>query len=224
MGLFSALGGLFGAGAQKKASRKAEAAQLAAIEKGIGEQRRQFDLTRSDYAPYLETGNQALDQQSDLVGLNGDEAQGGAIERLRASPLYQMLFDNGEETVLQNASATGGLRGGNTIDGLADFGRDTLAQVIERQLAQLGGLSGRGQEAVGSVSTFGANTANNVSGMLGQQGAVRAGGLLTRGGITAGMWNNAGSMVDSAVSAALGAGAGPGGAKFNFGSMAGKLF
>lgn len=224
MGLFSGIAGLFGAGAQKKASRKAEAAQLAALDKAMGEQRRQFDLTRADYAPYLETGTHALGQQGDLVGLNGDEAQGSAIERLRASPLYKTLFESGEEAVLQNASATGGIRGGNTQRGLADFGADTLMQTILHQLGQLGGLSGRGQEAVGGVSAFGANSTNNISNILGQQGAVRAGGLLTRGGITAGMWNNAGGMVDSAVSAALGAGAMPGGAPFNPGAMMGKLF
>lgn len=185
----------------------------------MDEQRRQFEVTRGDYQPYLQAGTSALGQQGDLVGLNGSGVQASAIEALRASPLFQSLFRTGEEAVLQNSSATGGLRGGNTQRGLADFGSDLLAQTIERQLAQLGGISGRGQAAVGDVSNFGANMSNNIGNILGQQGQVRAGGLLTRGGITAGMWNNAGGFLDQAVQAAMGAGMGPGGAPFNLGAM-----
>jgi hypothetical protein len=197
MGLFSFATSLFGGNSAKKASRRAEAAQLGYLDKALGEERRQFDLTRQDYAPYLAAGTDALGDQGDLIGLNGPEAQQAAIARLTASPLYQSLYRTGEEAVLQNASATGGLRGGNTQRGLADFGADTLAQVIERQLASLGGISGRGQQAVDSSAAVGANLTNAIAQILGQQGQVRAGGLLTRGGISSGMWNNAGSFLDS---------------------------
>lgn len=213
IGLFSFVGGLIGGGKAKGASRKAEAAQLQYLSQALGEQRRQFDLTREDYAPYLGAGTAALGQQGDLVGLNGSGVQASAIEALRSSPLFQSLFNTGQEAILQNASATGGIRGGNTQRGLADFGADTLAQVIERQLAQLGGISGRGQQAVGDVSSFGANKAAQVASLLGQQGQVRAGGLLTRGGINAGIWNNAGSFLDevmSKIAAGMGGGATPG--------------
>lgn len=132
-----------------------------------------------------------------MIGLNGPEAQQAAIARLQSSPLFQSLYRTGEEAVLQNASATGGLRGGNTQRSLADFGADTLAQVIERQLANLGGISGRGQQAVSDVSGIGANLTQAIAQILGQQGQVRAGGILTRGGINSGMWNNAGSFIDS---------------------------
>lgn len=203
MGMFSLIGGLIGAGKQKRASRKADAAMLGHLDKGIAEQRRQFDVTRADYDPYLRAGTGALDHQGDLVGLNGSEAQAQAIEALRGSPLYQSQYRNGEEAILQNASATGGLRGGNTQRGLADFGADTLSQTIQQQLASLGGLSGRGQEAVGAVSNFGANTANNVTGLLGQQGATKYSGLLHRGGISAGMWRNGGAFLDEAVKDAM---------------------
>ncbi len=228
MGLFSLIGGLIGSGSAKKASRRAEAAQLGYLNRGIDEQRRQFDVTRADYAPYLAAGTEALQQQGNLVGLGEDGVQAAAIERLRASPYFQSLLQSGEEGLLQNAAATGGLRGGNIQRGLADFRADLLAQTIERQLGHLGGLSGRGQDAVGSISAFGANRANNVTSLLANQGAVRAGGLLTRGGINASNWRNLGSFVDQAIEAAMGAGAGPGGAPFSLSSfannMGGKVF
>ncbi len=203
MGLFSAIAGIIGGGKQKKASRRAEAAQLEYLNRALDEQRRQFDQTRQDFEPYSNIGRAGLDDLGDLIGVNGNDVQGSAIEALRASPFYQSLYRTGEEALLANASATGGLRGGNTQRGLADFGADTLATTIDRQLANLGGLAGLGIGATESVANFGANKANNVSNILGQQGQVRAGGLLTRGGITAGQYNAGGGFLDSIASSFL---------------------
>lgn len=165
---------------------------------GIDETRRQFDVTRADYQPYLAAGTQALSGMSGLLGLGGGEQQVQAIDALRASPLYQSLYRNGEEALLQNAAATGGIRGGNTARGLADFGADTLASTIQQQLANLNGVAGLGMGATNSVSGFGAQASGNITNLLDQQGAARAGNYLTRGGVNAQMWGNAGSFLDKA--------------------------
>jgi hypothetical protein len=221
MGLFGSIGGLLGGGSQKKAIKKATKQQVKFLNRAIDEQKRQYDTTRADFQPYRDEGYAGLDQLGDLVGTHGGDKQAAAIEALRASPFYQSLYRNGEEAVLQNASATGGLRGGDTERGLADFGADTLMQTIERQLSSLGGLAGMGMGATESVANFGANKANAVSGLLGQIGSAKAAGTIARGNITSQMWQNAGGMLDSAISAAIGAGAGPGGSSFNLGSFFG---
>ncbi len=197
MGLFSFVGGLIGAGKAKKASKKAEAAQLEYLNKAIGEQQRQFDVTRQDYAPYLQSGLGGLTALSDLIGINGADAQSAGLVNVQNSPMLASVIRNGEEALLANASATGGLRGGNIQRGLADFRSDAFADQLNQQIARLAGLAGLGQGATDSVSAFGANASNNISNMYGQQGQVRAGGLLTRGGINSQMWNNAGSFLDS---------------------------
>lgn len=196
MGLFSFISGLLGAGAAKGASRRAETAQLGYLNTALGEEHRQFDLTRSDYAPYTAEGSAAATAEGNLVGLNGDGVQQSALDALKASPLYQMLYHNGLEANLQNASATGGIRGGNEVRSLADFGTDTFAQTIQRQLESLGGIAGRGAGAVGGASAAGGNIVSQIAQLLGQQGQVRAGGILTRGGITNGMFQNAGGFLD----------------------------
>lgn len=214
MGLFSAVTGIIAAKKQKKASKKAEKARIAAMEKAIGEQSRQFDITSGQYAPYREFGAKGLAGYGDLLGLGGADAQNAAIEQLRQSPFYQSLYRTGEEAVLQNAAATGGIRGGNTQRSLADFGADTLMQTIEHQLQGLGGAANLGFSAVGQLGQFGADKARAVADLLTGQGEARASGLLTRGGITAGMWNGIGGGLDSLASAAAGAfipGAGAGG-------------
>lgn len=210
MGLFSFVGGLFGGGAQKKASRRAERAMVDAYNRGIDVQEKQFAQTRADFEPWRQEGIDGLSGLGDLVGTNGGEKQNLAIEQLKASPFYQQLFGAGEEAVLQNASATGGIRGGNTQGALADFGRDTLMQTIERQLASLGGLAGMGMGATESVANFGQNRANAVTQLLGNIGGAKASGALFRGGVNAQMWNNAGSFLDQAASAFMPGGGGLG--------------
>lgn len=219
MGLFSFIGGLFGAGSEKKAITQATHDQVDAYNKGIDEQHRQFDLTRSDFAPYLKAGTSALSGVSDLTGLNGAPQQQSAIDALKASPFYQTLFRTGLETNLQNASATGGIRGGNEQRSLADFGSDTLMQTIQQQLASLGGLANIGQNATAQTGAFGGDASAAITKLLGSIGGANASGALAKGGINASMWNNAGSFLDQAVASAIGAGAGAGGAPFSLGKF-----
>lgn len=208
VGLFSVIGNLIGGSKAKKASKRAEAAQIEAAEKGIVEQRRQFDLTRSDYAPYLASGVSGLADLGDLIGINGADAQSAGLVGIQNSPALASIIRNGEEAILANASATGGLRGGNIQRGLADFRSDSFVDQLNQQISRLAGLAGLGQGATDSVSAFGANTANNVTDLLGQQGQARANGLLARGGINASLWNNVGSFADSIVSSFMGGGSG----------------
>ncbi|MDP4360547.1 hypothetical protein QR510_28385, partial [Escherichia coli] len=90
--------------------------------------------------------------------------------------------------VLQNASATGGLRGGDTQRGLADFGADTMARVYDDLYAKLFGVAGLGLGAQGTVAGAGAGRADAVTGLIGNIGSAKATGALTRGGINAQMW------------------------------------
>src|SRR3982750_1551584 len=131
MGIFSLGSSLISGHKAKKASKKAGKAQIAGMEKGIGEQRANLATTQGYYQPFLSAGTTALGGYGNLLGSNGADAQQAAIDQLRASPGYQSLYRQGEEAVLQNASATGGIRGGNTQRSLADFGADTLATTID---------------------------------------------------------------------------------------------
>jgi len=190
-------GSALAASSQKKAANKAAAVQQASDAQAIAEQRRQYDQTRTDLSPFMQAGQAALGGQGDLLGLNGSGAQQSSIEALKASPLYQSLFGNGQDALLANASATGGLRGGNTQGALANFGRDTLAGVIQSQLSNLGGVSQQGQNAAAQVGSFGANSANSITGLLQSQGQAQAGAALAGGAASAGLINNAAGALGS---------------------------
>ena len=171
---------LIGGAIQSRAAGKAAGQQAAAAEAGIEEQRRQFDRFQELLSPYVQAGTPALQAQQALIGLGGAEAQQQAISQLEASPLFQALARQGEEAMLQQASATGGLRGGNIQAALAQFRPQMLSQAIEEQYGRLGGLTTLGQRSAAGVGAAGMESAGQIAGLLGQQGAARAGGTLGR--------------------------------------------
>lgn len=124
----------------------------------------------------------ALQAQQGLIGLQGPEAQQQAIDALAASPAYTSLVQQGEEALLQNASATGGLRGGNVQGALAQFRPQLLSQLIESQYQKLGGITQLGQSAAAGQASAGLQTGSNIGNLLQQQGAATAGGQLARAG------------------------------------------
>lgn len=223
-----ALGGAFDGG---QAVGQASQAQTGAAQAGIDEQRRQFDAVQkllqpyvdvgagglAGMAPYAAAGAPALGQQQAFLGLQGPEAERAAIARITGGETYKAMAQQGEEALLQRASATGGLRGGNIQAALGQFRPALLSSLIEQQYSRLGGLSNIGlntqqnlasigQSSAAGVGTAGMNTAANVGNLLQQQGAAQAGGILGQQ-----------SALTGGINQALGAVSGAGG----FGSLFG---
>lgn len=191
VGAGSLLGGWLASDAQSDAASSAAGAQTRSAEAGILEQRRQFDAIQKLLSPWVEAGTGALDSQQALLGLKGADAQKAAIEALQGGPQFQALTQQGENAIRQNASATGGLRGGNTQGALATFRPQVLSSLIQQQLGNLGGLSSAGQNSATQTGMAGLQTGTNVSNLLGDIGSAQAGGALGQGAARAGMWNNA---------------------------------
>jgi hypothetical protein len=186
---------------QASAAGQAADIQGEAAQKGIEEQRRQFDALQAILKPYVEVGAPAItgykayaeagpkafEQQQALAGVLGPERQAAAIAEIEQGAGFQARVRSGEEALLQRASATGGLRGGNIQAALAQFRPQMLEKEIETQYGRLGGFSdiGRetqanllkiGQASAAGVGAQGITTGTNISNLLAQQGAARAGG------------------------------------------------
>jgi hypothetical protein len=187
MGIELAIGGgllassLYGAKKQGDAAKQASREQSEAADRGIAEQQRQFDAIQELLKPFVTSGTGALSKQGDLAGLNGTEAQRAAVEAINSSPELQALMKSGETGILQNASATGGLRGGNTQGALAQFRPALLSAAINDQYGRLDGLTKVGLSAATQTGQFGQASTNNVTNLLQQQGAALAGGQLAKG-------------------------------------------
>lgn len=177
------VGGVTGASQAADAAERAAATQAQSAQLGIDEQKRQFDALQALLKPYVQAGTGALTEQQDLIGLNGRGAQQTAINGIQASPQFQAMQQQGQNAILQNASATGGLRGGNVQGALAQFSPRLLSQLIEQQYSRLGGITALGQNAAAGTGNAGMQTGGNIANLLQQQGAALAGGELAQGGV-----------------------------------------
>ena len=214
--------------AQADAAESAAQPQAGASQAGIAEQRRQFEAIQQLLAPYVQAGTgaisqlqpfqqagaQAFEQQQAIAGLRGPEAQRAAIAQIEQGAGFQAQVQAGEEALLQRASATGGLRGGNIQAALAQFRPQMLQQAIEQQYGRLGGFAGAGlgvteqlyrggQAAAAGQASQAQALGTNVSNLLAQQGAALAGGELAQG--------RAFAAIPSAISGGLGIFSGLGG-------------
>ena len=208
----AAVGGIASSIIGGNAAKKAARVQAASQDAALAQNQRQFDTTRADYAPFREAGANALGQQSALAGAGGAEAQQAAINGVQASPYFQSLMRNGTENVLQNASATGGLRGGNTQASLYNVGNDALAQAIQTQIGNLGGISQLGAGVTTNGAQLGQQNANAAGQFLTNKGTAQSQGALANGA----MWSNAINQGTSLFGKFFGGGFGGGG-----GGMAG---
>lgn len=171
---------VFFGGAEKDAGE----AGARATERGIAEQRRQFNQTRSDLLPFIQAGQEGLDPLLSLIGVRGPEAEKQALGDFIESPGQAFLRKRGERTLLRNASATGGLDGGNILKALSEFGIGTAAQQLGERKDRLSALTGVGSTVgtnlggIGSASAANIGNLSTIGGQLQGQGITgRASGI-----------------------------------------------
>lgn len=171
-----AIGGsaLIGAGASAYAGSKASKAQKKAADQTVAEQRRQYDQTRADYAPWRTTGETAL------ARLN-NEMTNGPTTAFKASPGYDFRLKEGLKATERAASARGRLNSGATKMALQERGEGLAASEYGDWWNRNAGLAGVGQAATNATAQAGQNMANNVSNAHQSAGEARASSYLTAG-------------------------------------------
>jgi hypothetical protein len=208
------VGKLTGAQAQADAAKAASETQMAYGQAGIDATRRQFDAIVKLMEPFVQGGTGAFQAQQNLLGLGGADAQKQAIQGIQQGPQFQAMQQAGQNAILQNASATGGLRGGNTQAALGQFDQQLLAQLIQQQYGNLGGLSQIGQASAAGQASASMNTGANIANLLQQQGAAGAGGQLAQGSVASSgfgsLLNIGGMLAGSGLLNGLGGGSGAG--------------
>lgn len=183
------------------AAKSAAATQAKSQGQAIDEQRRQFDSIRELLKPYIEAGRPdltqpyvqagpgALQAMQGLAGLRGAGEQQAAIQQIQQGAQFQELARQGEQGILQNAAATGGLRGGNVQAALSQFRPALLNQLIESQYGKLAGLTslgstsaqnllGVGQASAAGTATAGQQSAQNIGNLMVGQGQAQAAGQI----------------------------------------------
>jgi hypothetical protein len=172
----------YSANQQGKAAKGAANAQARANEAAIAEQRRQFDLTRQDMMPWLETGQGALLDMRKL--LSGD------FSGFKQSPDYQYAYDEGLKALDRGAAARGAMFSGGADADRIRFGQGMASQNYNNHWNRLAGLAGVGQTTASQLGSFGQNTANSISGLLQDTGRARASSYMAQGQARADMASN----------------------------------
>lgn len=168
----------FFGGSAAAAAREAGDLQAQATAESIAETRRQFDITQETLRPRIEAGDLALEQQQALIGLSGEEAQQASFSALSDSPGQQFIRQRAQRNLLRNASAIGGLGGGNVRSALVEQGAGFASQDIQNQFGRLGQIAGQGQAAGVSSGQFGASSTGNVANLRQIGSEARASGIL----------------------------------------------
>lgn len=191
--------GYLGSKAQKDAAGDAADAAEGTGNAQIDESRRQFDKVADILNPYVTAGTGSLNAQQALLGLAGNDAQRAAIAGIERSPGFTSLMEQGENAILQNASATGGLRGGNVQDALMKFRPQALASQIQQRFQNLNSLTQTGANAAGALGSASQNSSQQILQALGEMGASRQGQALAGGEANAGFMGSIGKAAGGLI-------------------------
>lgn len=127
-------------------------------------------------------------------GMSAQDAQGQAIAQLENSPMFQGLVRQGEQGILQNASPTGGLRGGNVQGALAQFRPAMLNQQIQQQLANFQGIASLGQNAAAGVGNQAVQTGQQIGNLQQNTGQALGAGSIASGNAWGGALGSIGNI------------------------------
>ena len=190
--LVGAGAGLLGAKMQSGAAKDAAQASAAGTEAGIFEQRRQFDLTREDTAPYRQAGVNALTQ------LQGDINSPVTSADVMADPGYQFGMEQGQRALDRKIAAMGGRVSGAAIKAATRYGTDYAStgfnaayQRRQDRLNRLAAIAGIGQTGTNASAQAGQNSANAISSLVQNRADTQAAGGLAQANI----WGNAANQL-----------------------------
>lgn len=181
-----------------------------------------FNQTEANEAPYLTAGGNALTALQNGLGIGGGNTSGvGSLNapftmgQFQNSPGYQFQLQQGENAVLNNASATGGVNSGNTLKALTGYGQGVANQdywnaynayvnAQNQKFGQLQTVAGSGQNAAGNLGALGtqvgASVGNNI---VGAGNASAAGQVGSANAIAGGINNTTSSLSQNYLLASL---------------------
>ena len=171
---------------QDRSAKRADNTMREATAAEIAENRRQYDTTRADYAPWREQGVNALQK------LAGDIDTPVTAADVMQDPGYAFGQQQGEQAINRRIAAGGGRVSGQAIKAPARFGTDDATagdgaayQRKQDRLNRLAALSGVGQTATAGTAAAGQFATQNIGNALSNQGEASAASQLYRGGIWA---------------------------------------
>lgn len=167
------IGAVVGGVMQNRAASRGARAQEQASEKSIEEQRRQFDLSRSDQMPWMDAGKWALGDMRSLMG--------GDFSKFYESPDYKFARDQGLQSLERGASARGGMYSGGADADRMSFASGLASQNYNSFYNRLQSMAGQGQTTASGLGQMGMNMANSIGNLRTGAADARASAYQTQG-------------------------------------------
>lgn len=151
--------GAIAAGGSIYAANQAADASQAASDAAIAEQRRQFNTAQQNMAPWLRTGESALNRLASLYGL-GDGTPN--YDWFKQSPGYQFALNQGLQGLDRSAAARGSLYSGGHNADVLHYAEGLASQNFNNYANRLAGIAGVGQTTATGLGALGQRSASNI--------------------------------------------------------------
>lgn len=194
------------------AAKSAAKTQSEAADRAAQNQNDMYNQTVAREQPFVDSGTQANQKLSDLLGLSSNTTADGYgslakpfdASTFTADPGYQFSLDQGRQALERSAAAGSGVLSGAAAKAIQTYGQGTAAQeygtVVDRYNTnqtnlynRLNGISTQGQNAAGQLGTQGFNTATQVGNDLTSgAAATSAGQVASANSLTSGLSSLAG--------------------------------
>ena len=179
------LGGLLSSNsAQNAANVQSQAANQAS-----SNSLQEFNTINQQQAPWRQAGSTAIGQLSNMTAPGGSLVQPFTTADLNANlaPNYQFMLNQGLGQAQNQFNASGGLVGGNALQGLNTFAQNYAQNAYQNAFNnwqanqtniynRLAGIAGTGQTAANTVATAGTNLVGQANNYLTGAAAAQAAG------------------------------------------------
>lgn len=155
--------------AQARAATRGAQIQSQSADAATAEQRRQYDTSRADMAPWLESGRDALSML--------DRTAAGDMSGFTASPDYNFRRTEGARDMGNSFAARGGAASGNALRALTEFNSGLASGEFGNWWNRTSQRAGVGQTAATQLGALGQTSAGNIGNLMTQGANARASGL-----------------------------------------------
>ena len=131
--------------------------------KGAGAITNATNAAQANFAPYLQAGQAAESQISNLLGNNGTVNQQAAQQQFQNTPGYQFALNQGLGAVNAQAALGGNPLSGNTYEALNNYAQGTADQTYNNYVQNLSNQASGGLTAAGGSGTAGLAGASALS-------------------------------------------------------------
>ena len=188
----SVISGVTGAIMGSEAADKAADAQVSSAKMSADVQKYMYNTSREDYAPWRETGANALEELSNKVRLGPGE--------FSKDPAYNFRLAEGQKAIERSAAARGNVSSPATSKALLRYSQDYASNEYDNFLAQYyqsltpyQSLAQVGQTATAGTTNAGMNAANAMSQAALASGNAQAAGYINSANAVAGGLNSIGN-------------------------------